>query len=84
MVDGASLAVCFERFEILARLKGDRPVDEPDIHVRGAELGEGSVEVSFAQLGSVRVVPQLGDDGDVLARYAGLGNPVSDLRVRPA
>lgn len=54
-------------------------MDEVDVEVLRLELGEGQVEVGLDELGAVRVVPQLGDEDDFLARDSGLGDTVGDL-----
>jgi hypothetical protein len=43
-------------------------VDEVCVKIGCAELFEGGVEVGFDILGTVRVVPQLGDKEDVRPR----------------
>jgi hypothetical protein len=57
-------------------------VDEPDVDVGGTELRQGRVEVGFTELWAMRVVPQLGDYGDILAGDTGFGDTIGDLEIR--
>lgn len=64
--------------EVVSRSKRNGPVDKINIEVIGTELLEAGVKIGLNLLGSVRVVPELGDKEEVFSWNAGgldtLGN----------
>jgi hypothetical protein len=58
-------------------------VDEVDVQIVGTELTKGEVEVRLDVFRAVRVVPELGDEGDFFPLDAGLGDTDADLLLVP-
>lgn len=79
-----NLAVLSLREEVAPRSKRHRPVNEVDIKVVGAELLEGGVKVGLNLLGSVRVVPELGDKEEVLSWDTRGLDTLGDLQIKLA
>ena len=65
-VAGLHLAVDFGHRRGAAG-EGARPVHEVEVHVVGAEVGEGGVQSGFDVVGVVAVVPELGGDEELVA-----------------
>lgn len=82
-VDGPGLAILLIRHEISASHKGNGPVDEVDVQMVGTELTKGEVEIRLNVLRAVRIVPELGDEGDFFPLDAGLGDADADLLLVP-
>lgn len=72
--------------EVVSRSKRNGPVDKINIEVIGTELLEAGVKIGLNLLGSVRVVPELGDKEEVFSWNAGgldtLGNLVLVFCIR--
>lgn len=79
-----NLAVLSLGEEVAPRSKRHRPVNEVDIKVVGAELLEGGVKVGLNLLGSVRVVPELGDKEEVLSWDTRGLDTLGDLQIKLA
>ena len=84
--DRARPSVAVELLERVPRLDevavvagGQRPVDQEQVDVVGAELVEGLGERLAGVVGPVEAVVQLAGDEDVAAVEAGLGQRLADL-----